>query len=148
MSSLFLTQFSKYNNNNTISNSYSAFPDTQRHLYVLLSRPAEKWKQFTHRFQVSTSFSCFPSCRWRWWTARLQTGPARTQTQSLTAGRPTSTWPTWGPSLGSCSKVKAVRIKTIHFRYLCSSPQQATEMCLLTITSCILTCPDVFVQDW
>lgn len=47
-----------------------------------------------------------PSLRWPWQTARPLTVPAKTQTQSLTAGRPMSTWPTWGPSRGWCSQVK------------------------------------------
>ncbi len=89
--------------------------------------PKETSTSLTHLLQVSTSLSCSvfspSSVRWRWRTARLQTGPARTPTQSSTAGRPTSTWPTWGPSLGWCSQVKTARwgpIQKIYF-FLISS---------------------------
>lgn len=57
--------------------------------------------------------------RWRWQIAQRQTGPARTLTPSLMAGKLTSTWPTWEPNLEWCSQVtdsdvEVERVITVH----------------------------------
>lgn len=51
--------------------------------------------------------SAFLPIRWRWWTALLPIGPARTPTRSSMAGRPMWTWPTWGLNLAWCSQVNS-----------------------------------------
>lgn len=71
---------------------------------LLILRGKKRDAKSTHSFSCGVCLTS--SIRWQWQNAQLQTGPARTPTPSLMAGRPTSTWHTWGPSLGWCSQVK------------------------------------------
>ena len=72
------------------------------------------WETICHLFWILalTLPLCPCSNRWLWQTGGRLRGLVKTPTPSSMAGRPTWTWPTWGPSLGVCRQVRSTPVST------------------------------------